>query len=205
MMIVARRERPADLRSPPSRGPIATGHGLDGDHAARRSLWIGVPFAHAVLLRELPDHGAALLVDVLVATFVADTAAYAGGRMFGRHRLAPRSRRTRRSRASPSGSSAAPWASGSPGLYQDWLPGIDALVMGMCVAVLAPVGDLFESMIKRDLADQGLGHDLRPPRRPARPPRRGPVHDRRRLLPGGGVRLLAVALLLPPPLGGTIG
>ena len=48
-----------------------------------------MPFAHAVLLRELPDHGAALLVDVLVATFVADTAAYAGGRMFGRHRLAP--------------------------------------------------------------------------------------------------------------------
>jgi phosphatidate cytidylyltransferase len=52
-------------------------------------VWIGVPFAHAVLLRELPDHGAALLVDVLVATFVSDTAAYAGGRMFGRHRLAP--------------------------------------------------------------------------------------------------------------------
>ncbi len=52
-------------------------------------VWIAVPFAQAVLLRELPDHGAALLVDVLVATFVFDTAAYAGGRMFGRHRLAP--------------------------------------------------------------------------------------------------------------------
>ena len=52
-------------------------------------VWIAIPFAHAVLLRELPDHGAALLVDVLVATFVVDTAAYAGGRMFGRHRLAP--------------------------------------------------------------------------------------------------------------------
>ncbi|HEX2467426.1 MAG TPA: phosphatidate cytidylyltransferase, partial [Solirubrobacterales bacterium] len=48
-------------------------------------VWIGIPFAHAVLLRELPDHGGALLVDVLVASFVADTAAYAGGRLFGRH------------------------------------------------------------------------------------------------------------------------
>ena len=79
-------------------------------------VWIGVPFAHAVLLRELPDHGAALLVDVLVATFVADTAAYAGGRLFGRHRLAPdalaeQDPRGARLRAS----SAARWASGSPG------------------------------------------------------------------------------------------
>ena len=37
------------------------------------------------------------------------------------------------------------------GLYQDWLSGIDALMMGAVVAALAPMGDLFESMIKRDL------------------------------------------------------
>jgi phosphatidate cytidylyltransferase len=120
-------------------------------------VWIGVPFAHAVLLRELPNHGAALLVDVLVATFVADTAAYAGGRMFGRHRLAPA--------LSPNktleglafgfvGGTAGFWFAG---LYQDWLPGIDALVMGMAVAALAPLGDLFESMIKRDLAIKDSG------------------------------------------------
>jgi phosphatidate cytidylyltransferase len=120
-------------------------------------VWIAVPFAHAVLLRELPEHGAALLVDVLVATFVADTAAYAGGRMFGRHRLAPA--------LSPNktleglafgfvGGTAGFWFAG---LYQDWLPGVDALIMGMVVALLAPVGDLFESMIKRDLAIKDSG------------------------------------------------
>ena len=120
-------------------------------------VWIAIPFAHAVLLRELPDHGAALLVDVLVATFVADTAAYAGGRLFGRHRLAPA--------LSPNktleglafgvvGGTAGFWFAG---LYQDWLPGIDALVMGLCIAVLAPVGDLFESMIKRDLRIKDTG------------------------------------------------
>ena len=120
-------------------------------------VWIAIPFAHAVLLRELPDHGAALLVDVLVATFVADTAAYAGGRMFGRHRLAPE--------LSPNktleglafgfvGGTAGFWFAG---LYQDWLPGLDALIMGMCVAILAPVGDLFESMIKRDLRIKDTG------------------------------------------------
>ena len=46
-------------------------------------VWIGIPLAHAVLLRDLPDHGGALLIDVLVGTFVADTAAYAAGRLFG--------------------------------------------------------------------------------------------------------------------------
>jgi phosphatidate cytidylyltransferase len=37
------------------------------------------------------------------------------------------------------------------------LPGIDALLMGMCVALLAPAGDLFESMIKRDLQVKDSG------------------------------------------------
>jgi phosphatidate cytidylyltransferase len=114
-------------------------------------VWIAVPFAHAVLLRELPDHGAALLVDVLVATFVADTAAYAGGRMFGRHRLAPRLSPNKTLEGLAFGIVGGTLGFWFAGLYQDWLPGIDALVMGLAVALAAPVGDLFESMVKRDL------------------------------------------------------
>ena len=45
--------------------------------------------AHAVLLRRLP-HGDAIIVDILVGTFVGDTGAYLGGRSFGTRRLAPR-------------------------------------------------------------------------------------------------------------------
>ena len=33
------------------------------------------------------------------------------------------------------------------GLYQDWLSGTDALILGAAVASMAPIGDLFESMI----------------------------------------------------------
>ena len=120
-------------------------------------VWIGLPFAHAVLLRELPDHGAALLVDVLVATIVADTAAYAGGRALGRHRLA--------GEISPNktvegllcglvGGIAGFWLAG---LYQDWLPGVEALAMGAVIAVVAPMGDLFESAVKRDLGVKDSG------------------------------------------------
>jgi phosphatidate cytidylyltransferase len=120
-------------------------------------VWIGLPFAHAVLLRELPDHGAALLVDVLVATFVADTAAYAGGRLFGRHRLAPALSPNKTLEGLVFGLVGGTLGFWFAGLYQDWLPGVDALVIGACVAALAPVGDLFESMIKRDLGIKDSG------------------------------------------------
>ena len=50
--------------------------------------WIGFAFAHAVLLRELP-HGNAIIIDVLIGTFIGDTGAYLGGRLFGRRPLAP--------------------------------------------------------------------------------------------------------------------
>ncbi len=120
-------------------------------------IWIAIPFAHAVLLRELPDHGAALLVDVLIATFVADTAAYAGGRLFGRHRLAPTLSPNKTLEGLAFGFVGGTLGFWFAGLYQDWLPGIDALLMGMCVAALAPVGDLFESMIKRDLRIKDSG------------------------------------------------
>ena len=120
-------------------------------------VWIGIPFAHAVLLRELPDHGAALLVDVLVATFVADTAAYAGGRLFGRHRLAPALSPNKTLEGLVFGLVGGTLGFWFAGLYQDWLPGVDALVIGACVAALAPVGDLFESMIKRDLRIKDSG------------------------------------------------
>jgi len=119
--------------------------------------WIAVPFAHAVLLRELPDHGAALLVDVLIATFVADTAAYAGGRMFGRHRLAPALSPNKTLEGLAFGFLGGAMAFWFAGLYQDWLSGFDALLIGVCVAALAPVGDLFESMIKRDLEVKDSG------------------------------------------------
>ena len=43
------------------------------------------------------------------------------------------------------------------GLYQDWLSGVDALILGAAVAAIAPVGDLFESMIKRDAGTKDTG------------------------------------------------
>jgi phosphatidate cytidylyltransferase len=125
-------------------------------------VWIGVPLAHAVLLRDLPDHGAALLVDVLVGTFVTDTAAYATGRMFGSHRIAPNLSPNKTLEGLVGGFLIGTMGLWFAGLYQDWLSGVDALILGAAVAAIAPVGDLFESMIKRDLGVKDTGRIFGP-------------------------------------------
>jgi phosphatidate cytidylyltransferase len=121
-------------------------------------VWIALPFAYAVLLRDLPLHGGALLIDVLVATFVADTAAYGGGRWFGRHPLAPSISPNKTVEGLAFGLVGGTLAFWFAGLYQDWLPGLDALAMGAIIAALAPMGDLFESLLKRDLDIKDSGN-----------------------------------------------
>jgi len=120
-------------------------------------VWIGVPLAHAVFLRELPHHGAALLIDVLVGTFVTDTAAYATGRMFGSHKITPNLSPNKTLEGLVGGFLIGTMGFWFAGLYQDWLSGVDALLIGAAVAAVAPVGDLFESMLKRDLGTKDTG------------------------------------------------
>ncbi|HKG36924.1 MAG TPA: phosphatidate cytidylyltransferase [Solirubrobacterales bacterium] len=120
-------------------------------------VWIGIPLVHAVLLRDLPLHGGALLIDVLVGTFVTDTAAYATGRLFGSHRIAPNISPNKTLEGLIGGFVIGTMGLWFAGLYQDWLSGVDALILGAAVAAIAPVGDLFESMLKRDLGRKDTG------------------------------------------------
>lgn len=120
-------------------------------------VWIGIPLAHAVFLRNLPDHGGALLIDVLVGTFVTDTAAYATGRMFGSHKIAPSLSPNKTVEGLVGGFVIGTMGFWFAGLYQNWLSGTDALIMGAAIAAIAPVGDLFESMLKRDLGKKDTG------------------------------------------------
>jgi phosphatidate cytidylyltransferase len=120
-------------------------------------FWIGIPLVHAVLLRDLPDHGASLVVNVLVGTFVADTGAYAVGRMFGTRPLAPKLSPNKTVEGLVGGVLIGTLGVWCAGLYQDWLSGVDALILGFAIASVAPVGDLFESMIKRDLGKKDTG------------------------------------------------
>jgi phosphatidate cytidylyltransferase len=125
-------------------------------------FWIGLPLAHAVLLRDIPIHGGALLVDVLVCTFFTDTFAYIGGRMFGQHQLAPLVSPNKTIEGLAIGIAGGVLGFWLAGLYQDWMSGPEALLFGLCIALLAPMGDLFESAIKRDLDVKDTGRLLGP-------------------------------------------
>jgi phosphatidate cytidylyltransferase len=118
--------------------------------------WIGLALAHAVMLRDLP-HGDKIVIVVLVGTFVGDTGAYLGGRMFGTRRLAPAISPNKTIEGLAFGLLFAIAAVWFAGLYADWLSGAQALVLGAAVAVAAPLGDLFESYLKRDAGTKDTG------------------------------------------------
>ena len=118
--------------------------------------WIGLAFAHTELLRDLP-HGDGVLIDVLVGTFVGDTAAYFGGRLFGRRQLAPKVSPNKTVEGLVGGMLGAVLAIFIAGLYQTWLTQGNALLLGVAVAVLGPLGDLFESLVKRDAGAKDAG------------------------------------------------
>jgi phosphatidate cytidylyltransferase len=118
--------------------------------------WLGFAFAHAVLLRQLP-HGGGIVIDVLLGTFLADTAAYLGGRLFGRRPLAPQISPNKTVEGLFCGMLIAVVAVFFAGMYQDWLTPGNALLLGAAVAVLGPIGDLFESLVKRNSGTKDAG------------------------------------------------
>jgi phosphatidate cytidylyltransferase len=118
--------------------------------------WIGLALAHAVLLRDLP-HGGGLVFAVLLGTFVGDTGAYLGGRAFGRRPLAPTISPNKTVEGLVIGIVIATAAVWWAGLSQEWFGGTKGAIMGISIALAAPLGDLFESYLKRDANTKDTG------------------------------------------------
>ncbi|MGS2590710.1 phosphatidate cytidylyltransferase [Streptomyces hebeiensis] len=118
-----------------------------------------VPFlATFVALILTADDGPWRVLMFLVLTVVSDTGAYAVGWRFGRHKLAPRISpgKTREGLAG-----AVVFAMVAGALCMQFM--IDngvwwqGLLLGLAVAASATLGDLGESMIKRDLGIKDMG------------------------------------------------
>jgi len=114
-------------------------------------LYAGVAGAHLVLARNFVD-GQEWLLVLLAVTFATDTGAYAAGRLFGRHRLAPAISPNKTVEGAIGGLVAGAIAAvGVPMLLgvATRMPG--PLLLAGLVPLAAMVGDLVESALKRRL------------------------------------------------------
>jgi phosphatidate cytidylyltransferase len=118
--------------------------------------WIGLAIAHAILLMRLPD-GDGVLVILLVGTFIGDTGAYLGGRLIGTRKLAPRISPNKTVEGLVIGMLTAVAGVELASLWDDSVSAGQALWLGVAVAIAAPLGDLFESKIKRDAGTKDTG------------------------------------------------
>ena len=124
------------------------------------SAWIGLGLAFLVLLRELPEHGFLTVLTVVLAVFASDTMAFAAGRVLGRHKMAPLTSPGKTWEGFVAGTIAAVLVPFFAFYDEDFLTVPESLALGALIAVAGPVGDLFESALKRDVGVKDSGRIL---------------------------------------------
>jgi phosphatidate cytidylyltransferase len=120
-------------------------------------IWIGMGLGHLILIRDIPQEGRQAIFTVLIAIFAADTGAYLVGRVIGRHRLAPT--------ISPGKSWEGLMGGFVAGIFATWVSlyetgfaeGWRSLVLGLSIVVAALIGDLLQSVVKRDAGIKDSG------------------------------------------------
>jgi phosphatidate cytidylyltransferase len=126
-------------------------------------LWVGVLGSYAALLLAIPGRvGIAFLLGAVLATVANDVGGLVFGRQVGSRPLAPEISPNKTWEGIVGGGVASivvsllilrylpgmfPWEGGKGG----------ALWLGLVVAIVAPLGDLCESMIKRDIGIKDMG------------------------------------------------
>lgn len=123
--------------------------------------WVGLlgSFAGLLLAPSIypQRHGVAFLFGAVVATVGVDVGALTVGSWLGRHQLAPHVSPNKTWEGLVGGAVVAVVASTLvTGHMHPWTP-TKAAILGVVVAVVAPIGDLCESLVKRDLGLKDMG------------------------------------------------
>jgi phosphatidate cytidylyltransferase len=118
--------------------------------------YVGLMGGFAGLILGLRD-GVGLLLGVVLCCVASDIGAFLAGRRFGRRHIAPSISPNKTVEGLAIGILSGIAAVEIAGLYQDWLSGTQALLLGLAVAIVAPIGDLFESYLKRDAGTKDTG------------------------------------------------
>jgi phosphatidate cytidylyltransferase len=120
--------------------------------------YVGIFGAFAGLLLSLPD-GIGFIIGLAICAIGYDVFGYFIGSQFGRSRMSPRLSPNKTWEGLFGGMVAAIVLGGIVGsVLSPWNDSIShGLALGFVVAIVAPIGDLCESMIKRDLGIKDLG------------------------------------------------
>jgi phosphatidate cytidylyltransferase len=121
------------------------------------ALWIGGGLGFLILLRHLPAHGRLALYTVLLAIWAGDTLAYLGGRLVGRHKMAPATSPGKTWEGFVFGTAATVFVAFIAMYKQHFLSIPQSIALGAILAVAGPLGDLFESLLKRDAGVKDSG------------------------------------------------
>jgi phosphatidate cytidylyltransferase len=124
------------------------------------TVWIGLGLGHLVLVREIPEHGRLAIFTVLLTVFATDTAAYLVGRLVGRHKLAPAISPGKSWEGFVAGTVAGLFTSFVALYKTDYLEIWESLVLGGVVVLASVVGDLLQSLVKRDIGVKDTGRLL---------------------------------------------
>lgn len=123
-----------------------------GDVVVTGFVAIYVPFLASLTLMLLrQEQGEWWLLAMVVAVVAADTGAYASGVAFGAHPMAPRISPKKTWEGLAGGAIATLLAATLYGIFVLQVPGWAGAIFGLVMLGCATVGDLGESMIKRDL------------------------------------------------------
>jgi phosphatidate cytidylyltransferase len=122
--------------------------------------WVGLCLAHLLLLRGIPHDGELATFTVLLAVWAGDIGAFFAGRLIGRHKLAPALSPGKTWEGFVFGTGATVFVAFVALYKQNYLSIPQSLLLGAVIAVAAPLGDLFESALKRDMQVKDSGRLL---------------------------------------------
>jgi phosphatidate cytidylyltransferase len=123
-------------------------------------VWIGLGLSHALLLRAIPDHGRLALFTVMLTVFASDASAYFTGLAIGRHKMTPVLSPGKTWEGLAGGTIVAILVAFFALYHQHFLTVGESIALGVVIAVVAPLGDLFESALKRDMNVKDSGRLL---------------------------------------------
>ncbi len=122
-------------------------------------LYVGFLFSHQIILREYypASHGTELsgwyyLLFPYLIVWTSDTSAYFVGKLFGKHRLAPRLSPGKTVEGAAGGFIFSMMAVLAYQYFaSEYISLVDALLLGPLVAIVCQLGDIVESRIKREM------------------------------------------------------